>query len=72
MQDSDHRHDHMNFEPSLAWPFMEKDPSFLIVDNIEQNSAFQEVCKGTGCESIIVVYYPPEHPGYWLHGVARR
>lgn len=72
MHDSDHRYDHMTFELSVAWRFMQKGSSFLIVDNIEQNSAFQDFCKGTGCESIIVVSYPPEHPEYWLHGVARR
>ena len=72
MHDSDHRYGHMTFELSLAWRFMAKGSSFIVVDNIEQNSAFQQFCKGTECEYIVVVSYPPEHPEYWLHGVARR
>jgi predicted O-methyltransferase YrrM len=72
MHDSDHRYHHMVFELSLAWRFMVKGFSFLVVDNIEQNSAFHDFCAGTKCENIVVVSYPPEHPEYWLHGVVRR
>jgi len=71
MHDSDHRYHHMIFEMSLAWRFMNKGSSLLIVDNVEQNTAFYDFCKGIECKYMVVVSSPPEHPEYWLHGVAK-
>jgi predicted O-methyltransferase YrrM len=71
MHDSDHAYEHIAFEISLAWKFLQPG-SLLVVDNVEANDAFQDFAEGVACRCMTVTSYPKGHPEYWIHGLAIR
>ena len=70
LHDSDHAYAHVMFEVGLAWHYLVPGGA-LLVDNVEQNSAFVDFARGVGAKHCIVSSF--DSPGRkWQTGVLVR
>lgn len=70
LHDSDHCYSHIMFELGAAWPFVTRG-GWLIVDNVEQNSAFDDFARGVGATAFVVsTFGGPDR--VWRHGLLAK
>jgi len=70
LHDSDHCYSHIMFELGIAWPSVTPG-GWLIVDNIEQNAAFDDFARGVGARSFVVATFNgPDR--VWCHGLLAK
>jgi len=70
LHDSDHDYAHLMFEVCLAWGYLKPGGS-IIVDNIEQGSAFADFSRGVEAQHFIVSTFDnPQRT--WQHGVVLK
>src|SRR5262245_52233589 len=70
LHDSDHSYSHIMFELGVAWRYLGKG-GFALVDNVEQNAAFEDFARGVAAPSTIVSTFDgPDR--VWQHGVMRK
>jgi hypothetical protein len=69
MHDSDHTYTHLMMEISFVWPHMKR--GLIIVDNVEQNSAFANFSAATGRPSMVISSYDTLQRR-WQHGLLLR
>lgn len=70
IHDSDHSYSHMMFEMGLAYSYL-PEGAWMVVDNIEANSSFEDFCRGTACHHGQVVSRRSA-AGVWTHGLLRK
>lgn len=70
LHDSDHSYQHIMLEISLAWRYL-KAGGHLLIDNIEQNSAFDDYARGTGAQSMVVSTFDGSDRR-WQHGLINK
>lgn len=70
VHDSDHSYSHIMFEMGLVWAYLSH-KGYAIVDNIEQNNAFEDFVKGVGARSYVVSTFDgPDRT--WRHGMVAK
>jgi len=70
LHDSDHCYPHMMFEMALAWKYLPP-RGMLLVDNIEQNTAFDEFSRNVDGDCITISSFDgPDRT--WRHGLVRK
>jgi predicted O-methyltransferase YrrM len=67
LHDSDHCYSHIMFELGIAWPRVAPG-GWLLVDNIEQNAAFDDFARGVGARSFVVSTFDGSER-VWRHGL---
>lgn len=71
LHDSDHSYSHIMFEISLAWAYL-KPGGLIMVDNIEQNSAFADFVRGVEATRHAVVSTFDSQERTWQHGLLAK
>lgn len=70
LHDSDHAYSHMMFEMGLAWTYL-RPGGWMVVDNIEQNHAFDDFALGVAAPHFSVASFDsPER--VWKHGLLMK
>jgi hypothetical protein len=69
MHDSDHAYTHLMMEISFVWAHMKR--GLIIVDNVEQNSAFADFSAATGRPNMVISSYDTSQRR-WQHGLLLR
>ena len=70
LHDSDHCYSHMIFEMSLAWLYL-RPGGWMLIDNVEQNSAFDDLTQGVGCPGFVVSSFDTADR-VWRHGLVQK
>lgn len=67
LHDSDHSYQHIMFEVAISWHYL-KDKGLVMIDNIEQNEAFNHFAAGVGAPSCVIdSFNGPDR--LWQHGL---
>ena len=70
LHDSDHCYSHIMLEISTAWKYMGVG-GYIMVDNIEQNDAYDDFARGVDAPALVVSTFKGEDR-LWQHGLIRK
>jgi predicted O-methyltransferase YrrM len=70
LHDSDHSYEHMMFEMSLAWSYLQGG-GWLLCDNVEANGSFADFARGVGVSGFVAASFDSSERT-WKHGMVRK